>query len=421
MDFSKELKEELSWRGLLKEVANFDNLNNVIKSKSKFYVGVDPTAASLHIGHYVFIVVTKLIQDVTKMTPVFVIGGLTGQIGDPSGKNIERNLISEEIIKSNVKKISNQLKLLAKNIEIKDFEIFNNMDIYKNMSIVELFQKFGKVFNLNSMISKDMVKNRLDIGLSYTEFSYQVFQAIDFFTLFDKKNVRFQIGGSDQWGNIISGIELIRKLKGSDIQVSGLTINLLLDENNNKIGKTGGNAIWLDKNKFSSFAFYQYLLNISDLLAENLLPKLTLINKKDFESILIKFKRNPKEKILQKELARRLLLLIHGNKIFEEVKNISELLFKEDYKNISVNNFLEIEKFMGIYFPYEQISIMDYLLKYKLISSRREFREFVNLKAIRINGNIVENENRKINLDDLLHKKYLIINIGKKKKYLIKK
>ncbi|BDV02575.1 MAG: tyrosine--tRNA ligase 2 [Candidatus Hepatoplasma vulgare] len=421
MDFSEKIERELSWRGLYKESANFNSLNEIIKLKSKFYVGVDPTASSLHIGHYVFIVVSKLIYDITKMTPVFVIGGLTGQIGDPSGKQSERNLISEEIIKSNVKQISKQLSLLAKNIGIENFEIFNNMDVYKNMSIVKLFQKFGKLFNLKEMIAKDMVKNRLDNGLSYTEFSYQVFQAIDFLTLFEKKNVRFQIGGSDQWGNITSGIELIRKIKGVRSSVSGLTINLLLDENNNKIGKTGGNAIWLDKNRFSSFDFYQYLLNISDFLAENLLCKLTLIKKEDFNKIISESKKYPKKKLVQEKLAKKLLSMIHGENIFEEVKNVSKILFEEDYKNISFDDFLKIEKYIGISFKYENIGIMDFLLKHKMVFSRREFREFINLNAIRINGDIINDENRKIESTDFLHKKYIVINVGKKRKYLIKK
>ena len=197
----------LEWRGIIKDVINEEYLKEFsINEENSFYIGIDPTANSLHLGHYITIVLTKLIGQTLKIKPVYVIGGFTGQIGDPSGKSFEREILSKEVVEKNIVAIKKQIEILSKKIGIVDYTIFNNQDIYDELSITDLYKVFGKKFNLNQMLSKEMVKSRLDTGISYTEFSYQLFQAIDFYYLYKTKNVKLKIGGSDQWGNIFSGI-----------------------------------------------------------------------------------------------------------------------------------------------------------------------------------------------------------------------
>lgn len=420
-DLSNDLIEELSWRDILKDVAHEEKLNWILNNKdSKFYIGIDPTANSLHIGHYISIVVAKLINQIAKIEPVFVIGGLSGQIGDPSGKNIERQIINKDSIEANAKAITAQITNLAKNINISKFEIFNNIDIYKSLSIADFFQIYGKNFNLNSMLGKEMIKNRIKTGISYTEFSYQVFQAIDFLYLFREKNVRLQVGGSDQWGNIISGIDLIRKMEGIEKSVSGFTMNLLVDEQGNKIGKTGGNALWLDKRKTSPYQLYQYFINMSDELALDLIKKLTIITREELKELRKENAKQKQNRLIQKELAKRIIENVHSIEDYQKSLQLSEILFYSKYENLNKDHFIELEKFLPVY-DYKAINIDIFLLVNKILNSKREIREFYNSKAIRINGIPIDEIDQKLDTKDMFINKYLILNIGKKNKILIKK
>lgn len=412
----KDLINELEWRGLLNNVANEENLDDIINSKSSFYVGIDPTSDSLHIGHYMVISLAKIIASYN-MRPVFVIGGFTGSIGDPSGKNLEREVISEDVIDSNSKLLAKQITILVEKAGISDFKIWNNKDLYNKMSIIELFQKYGKHFNVNTMLSREIISKRIENGISFTEFSYQIFQAIDFLTLYKKENVRMQIAGSDQWGNIVSGMEIIRKLEGVEAKVSGITVNLITDKNGNKIGKSEGKPIWLNNKKTSEYSFFQYIFNLSDELSETLLKSLTNISKEDFEILIKKHKSNPKERVLQNDLAKRIMGLIYDENSFDNAKNTSSIVFNEEYSKLSNKEAIEI------FSDLKQIdyskNLIESILNNKILNSKREYRDLINVGAIKVNGISIKEEEIELTDKDYINNQFIIINIGKKNKYII--
>lgn len=417
-----KLFESVKWRGIIKDIINEEQINKIIKENDNhFYIGIDPTADSMHLGHYITIILSKLMNDLLKMTPIFVIGGFTGRIGDPSGKNSERELLDEAILKNNVKKIAIQIDKLAKRNGIENFKIINNEDIYKKISLIDFFIKYGKNFNINQMLAKESVKNRLESGISYTEFSYQIFQAIDFYNLYQEHNVKIQIGGSDQWGNIVSGIDLIKKLNNDKkLLIAGITINLLTDKNGNKIGKTQGKPIWLDQKKTSSYEIYQYFLNMDDKTAMDLIKKITLINEIEYNNLIKEHNKNKKQRKLQIEFARLIITSIHSKNNFDRSQEISKILFKNEFsklKNSEIENVFE----SFAKFNYSEETITNFILKNKLLKSKREIREFINSGSIKINNMQVDDENHFINSRYLIHHKYIILSIGKKNKYLIAK
>ena len=306
----KNLKKDLYWRGLLKDIANENSLVNIVEEEGSFYIGIDPTSDSIHVGHFMTLNLAKILNN-HGLKPILVLGGFTGMIGDPSGRNSERDIVSFQDIEKNSNMIEKQIIKLANKMGIVNFSTFNNIKIYESMSIIELYQKFGKLFNVNTMLSKESVKNRINNGISYTEFSYQMFQAIDFLYLYENKNAKLQLGGSDQWGNITAGTELIRKIHGNEVDVSGITINLLTDENGNKIGKTQGTPMWLDKTKTSSYELFQYFFNQSDITSSKLLVQLTNITEIEYNQIKKNHELSPKNRVLQNEVAKRFITIVH--------------------------------------------------------------------------------------------------------------
>lgn len=411
-------KKDLEWRGLLKDITNEKSLERIILNKGKFYIGIDPTADSIHLGHFLSLNLAKILNN-HGLQPIVVIGGFTGMIGDPSGRNSERDIIDRKTIKNNVIKIEKQIKdIFINKFKIRNIETYDNTKIYDSMSIIDLYQKYGKMFNMNKMLSKDSVKKRLETGISYTEFSYQMFQAIDFLKLFEEKDVRLQLGGSDQWGNITAGIDLIKKIKGSNEDLCGVTINLLVDENENKIGKTQGRPIWMDKQKTSPYEIYQYFINLNDELAEKLLKQITDISKDEFDKIIKRNNENKKEKIVHYELAKKFISMIHSEDEFNECVDLSKLLFEERYNDISKKNIKTLKMLHSI--KNKDMLLMDLLIEEGKVKSRREYREFLKNNSIRVNGIIVSDENLKLKnefiLDDIL-----FVNIGKKNKTIIHK
>ncbi len=415
MKFNK-LKDDLIWRGLLKDIANENSLKKIVEDEGFFYIGIDPTADSIHVGHFLSLNLAKLLNSYG-LKPILVLGGFTGMIGDPSGRNSEREVINRDKIIKNSEMIEKQLEELANKLEINNFEIFNNVDVYEKMSIVDLYQNYGKIFNLNTMLSKESVKNRIENGISYTEFSYQIFQAIDYLYLFETKNVRLQLGGSDQWGNIVSGIDLIKKIHGSDIDVSGVTINLLTDERGNKIGKTQGNPMWLNKNKTSVYSLFQYFINLTDETATKVLAQATDILENEYNKIISEHKINPHQKIIQKELAKRFISKIHSVKDYQRAIELSDLLFNEKYFEIKENQLNDLKTLPS--FQNKNIKLMDLLIEKNKIESRRSYRDFLKNNAIKINGKLINDENLILTDDFFIIDKVAFINIGKKNKYLI--
>ncbi len=416
----KNLKHELEWRGMLKDVANESALEKILDEGAAFYIGIDPTADSLHIGHYVSIIISTILSK-HGLKPIFVLGGFTGMIGDPSGKNAEREIIDKDLILNNVLKIKNLITHLAFKLEIHNFKIINNNDWYAPLLLVDYFQKYGKFFNVNTMINRDIVKNRLEKGISYTEFSYQVFQGIDFYKLYKEHNVKLQLGGSDQWGNIVSGIELIRKIEGPDVVVAGMTVKLLVDKNGNKIGKTNGNPIWIDNSKFSSYFLYQYLINLDDGTALNLLPKLTLITEEQFKEKIIEAKANPKLKLIHHELAKRLFDQLFTEKEYANALKISKLLFEEKYFELDKHSVHTIASAIELFKGNDlNETIINFFDRNKITESKREFREFLQAKALKINGEIVTSEKQKLTDFSPVHRRYFFAQVGKKRRILIR-
>ncbi len=422
--------KKFNWRGIFKDITSEEVLKGIIaredSKKVSFYVGIDPTGPELHLGHLLPFISVKLIQEEFNFKPIFIIGGFTGSIGDPSGKTRERVLLRENIIEENVINIEKRINYLCDKLNIKDYLIINNKTFYEGISIIDFYRDFGKHFNVNRMLAKDMVKKRLETtGISYTEFSYQLFQAIDFFFLNKKYNCKLQIGGSDQWGNILSGIELIGKTNSINNNVFGITTNLLVDESGKKIGKSEGQPLWVNEDLVPSYRFYQYFFNLSDVLAEDLLKKLTLIKEEEYLKIKILHQETPHQRFFQKELAKRFLDTFYNVNSYQNAVDISQWLFKREYEKLSLDDYKMLETqlpFFTISLDDEE-TIVEKLISLKIISSKREASEFINQKAMKINNEVIEEINfSKQNLKKLINNEssYFIVDYGKKKKYLFK-
>lgn len=402
------LFEDLKYRGLIKDISSPELEKKLNEEKLTFYIGTDPTADSMHIGHFSsFLIATRLARYGHK--PILLIGGATGLIGDPKPSK-ERQMITKEEVEKNVEGLTKQ----AKNIF--GFEVVNNYDWIKDINILDFLRDYGKYINVNYMLDKDIISRRLDSGITFCEFAYTLLQGLDFLHLNKSKGVTLQVAGSDQWGNITTGIELSRKR--DNIELYGMTMPLVLDSNGVKFGKTEGNALWLDKNKTSSYELYQYLINTDDACVIEYLKKLTFLSKEEIEDIEEKHNKEPHLRIAQQKLAEEVITFLHGTDEYNHALNISESLFKGNIKDLT---YKEIEiGFKGVpsFNIVEGIKLIDLLVDNNIASSRREAREFLNSNAISINGDIVNDENMIINSDIAIENKILVIKRGKKKYFL---
>ena len=294
--------EDLEWRGLIKDISSPEIKDKLNNEKLTFYIGTDPTADSMHIGHFSsFLIATRLAKYGHK--PILLVGGATGLIGDPK-PSAERQMITKEQVEKNVEGLTKQAK------EIFGFEVVNNYDWIKNINTIDFLRDYGKYINVNYMLDKDIIARRLETGITFCEFAYTILQGLDFLHLYHDKGCTLEVAGSDQWGNITTGIELARKK--DDIELYGLTMPLVLDSNGVKFGKTEGNALWLDKNKTSSYELYQYLINTDDVCVIDYLKKLTFLTKEEIEDIESKHKERPEERLAQKALAKEVITFLHG-------------------------------------------------------------------------------------------------------------
>ena len=375
------------------------------EEKLTFYIGTDPTADSMHIGHYSSFLISKRLAKYGHH-PLLLVGGATGRIGDPKPTS-EREMKTIEEINHNVECLAKQAK------EIFGFEIVNNYDWSKDINFMDFLRDYGKYFNINYMLDKDIIRRRLETGITYTEFSYMIMQAMDFLYLFEHKNCTLQVAGSDQWGNITAGVDLIKKKTGKEAY--GFTMPLVLDSNGNKFGKTEGNALWLDKEKTSPYGLYQYLINTDDSTVIDYLKKLTFLTKEEIESIAKEQEEHPETRIAQKELAKQIITDIHGESEYLHAKEVSECLFTGKVANLTDKEIATV--FKGVpTFAYQNIPLIELLVENKITSSKREAREFLKANAITVNGEVIQDEN--YILED---KKYNIIRRGKKKYFLIEK
>ncbi len=404
------LFEDLKWRGLIQDVSNEEIENKLNNEELTFYIGTDPTADSLHIGHYSSFLLAKRLKQAGHH-PIMLVGGATGLIGDPRGKG-ERTLESYEKIHDNYLKLKTQVE------KIFGCETVNNYDWIKDINVIEFLRDYGKHFTINYMLDKDKVRKQLDNGLSFTEFSYMILQALDYKHLYETRNVTLQVAGSDQWGNITSGIELIRRTLG--VEVYGMTMPLVLDEQGNKIGKSEGNAVWLDKEKTSPYFLYQYLLNTSDEVVIDHLKKLTLLSKEEIDKLEKSNQEEPHLRLAHKALAREVVRDVHGEEEYEKVLKISEALFSGDLKKLTKDELLDA--FNNI--PSNEVdgdkNIVDLLVETNICSSKREAREFVSNNSITINGEKVNDLEFIIRKENAIVDNFTIIRKGKKKYFVIK-
>ena len=401
--------EELQWRGLIKDISSPELEKKLNEGGLKFYIGADPTAESLHIGQFpTFLMIERLKR--AGHHPFILVGGATGRVGDPRGTG-EREKAEISVIEHNYEKIKKQMKKLFGD----EIQLVNNFDWFQHVNYIDFLRDVGKYINVTYMLNKDLVKRQLDIGISYAEFSYMLIQGYDFKELHDKYGINLQFGGSDQWGNLTTGIELIRKLNNEEVYA--FSMPLTLDSTGKKLGKSYGNALWLDEEKTSSYEMYQYILNFEDSMVEEYLKKFTFLSKEEIESIMTEHNQYSEKRIAQKRLAKEVLDFIHGEDAYEKAVKISESLFSGNIKELSAR---EIEDaFKGIEpFVAKEANLVDFLVEFGICSSKREAREFISNGSISVNGDKVTDLDFYITKSDSIEQKYVVIRRGKKKYFI---
>lgn len=404
------LFEELKWRGLIKDVAGED-LEKLLNGKPiTFYWGTDPTADSLHLGHYSSLVTAKRLAKAGHH-PILLVGGATGLIGDPR-PTAEREIISKEQLNKNLEGIKKQVS----DIFDGQAEVVNNYDWFKGYEFTDFLRDVGKYININYMLDKDIIRRRLETGITFAEFAYTLIQGYDFLWLYQNKNCVLQAEGSDQWGNITTGIDLIRKKLGKEAY--GFTMPLVLDKYGRKFGKSEGNALWLDRNKTSSYELYQYLINVDDEMVISYLKIFTFLSVEEINELEKSNKEHPELREAHKALARCIITDLHGDNAYKEAVKISESLFSGNIKNLSSKEIEMAFKGLDKITINEEMNIIEFLVSTGICSSKRESREFVNNNSISINGDKVNDLDFIINKDIAIDNKYVVVRRGKKKYFI---
>ena len=405
-----KLYEDLMYRGLIKDVAS-ENLQKVLDGEPiTFYWGTDPSADSLHIGHYSSLITAKRLANAGHH-PILLVGGATGLIGDPR-PTAEREIISIEAVQNNIEGIKKQINKIFDG----KAEVVNNYDWFKDMDLISFLRDTGKYININYMLDKDIIRRRLETGITFAEFTYTLMQGYDFLHLYETKNVTMQVEGSDQWGNITTGIDLINKKLGK--QVHAFTMPLILDTNGNKFGKSEGNALWLDKYKTSSYKLYQYLINSDDAKVEEYLKVYTFLTKDEIEDIMKKHNEKPEERIAQRTLTKEFITDLHGKEEYEKAEKISKALFTDEIYSLTKEDILGALEGVPTFKLNNEESILEILVNNSICSSRREAREFISAGAIKINNETVTDENSYIDSDKLIDNEILILKKGKKNYFI---
>jgi tyrosyl-tRNA synthetase len=417
--------EELKWRGLLHDMMpGTEELLN--KGSVSGYIGFDPTADSLHVGSLAQIMTLVRFQ-LAGHRPIALVGGATGMVGDPSGKSAERNLLDEEALQKNIVGIKAQLeKFLDFNKGNNSAELVNNLDWMKDYSFLHFIRDVGKFLTVSYMMAKDSVQNRLETGMSFTEFSYQLLQGFDFYHLYTTKNCQLQMGGSDQWGNITSGTELIRRKCGGEAYA--LTTQLIKKADGTKFGKSESGNIWLDKTKTSPYKFYQFWLNATDVDVKSYIRIFTLLSKEEIETLQAQHDLKPSDRILQKALAKDVTIRVHGEAEYEAAVKSSAILFNgtvSDLATLNEDTFLEL--FDGV--PQFQVSkteltigvsVIDLLVeKAAVLPSKSEARKLIQGGGISLNKEKVNDVQMYITLGLFINQKYLLVKKGKQHQYLL--
>lgn len=414
---SKALLEDLEWRGLIAQSTDRKELETALSKPISLYLGVDPTAPSMHLGNLVVFLVLRRFQ-LAGHRPIALVGGATGLVGDPSGKNDERTLNEEKLVADWVAKIRKQVeKILDFKDKSASAKLVNNLDWTKSVSALELLRDIGKHFSVNQMLAKDSVATRLSsTGISYTEFSYQVLQAFDYLELYRRDQCKLQIGGSDQWGNIVAGLDLIRKVEGGSAHA--LTVPLLAKSDGSKFGKTASGAIWLDENMTSAYEFFQFWLNSDDADMPKLLKVFSMKDRSEIERLIETLKVNPGAREAHRELAREMTTLIHGQQMAKSVEDAAKALFGQgeidqlDLKTLdsALSQLPRTTIKKGDPYP----SWVDLLAATGIVDSKSAARRIVKEGGGYLNNKKVESEDFTPSKNDLLHGKYLLLRKGKR-------
>ncbi len=402
------LTEDLTYRELIYALTDDELADKLNNTQMTFYLGADPTGDSLHVGHLLaYLVAKRLVAYGHK--PILLIGGATGLIGDPSGKSAERNLLTLEETQSNVESLKKQAQKL-----LPDATFVNNYDWIKDVNLIEFLRDTGKHINLNQMLAKESVRSRLESGISFTEFTYQIIQSVDFMELYKTKQCTLQIGGQEQWGNITAGLELIRKSMGFEHKAYGLVFPLITKKDGTKFGKTAEGAVWLDPKKTSPYAFYQYWLNLDDEESVTRLKQFTDFDKDKIESIAKDMKETPHLRHAQKALAEYITQLVHSQTGLEQAQRITEALFNQSIETLTAE---EIKiGFEGVKQAtvHEDPTLLEALIKTELAASKREARTLIKQNAISVNGEKVTDEHALLTKDAAYHQTFTVIRRGKK-------
>lgn len=406
-----KLFDELKWRGLVKDIAGSDIEDKLNNEQITFYWGTDPTADSLHLGHYSSLLTAKRLANAGHH-PILLVGGATGLIGDPR-PTAEREIIAKDTLNKNLEGIKKQVDRIFDGRAT----IVNNYDWMKDYNYLDFLRDVGKYINVNYMLAKDIINRRLETGITYAEFSYTLMQGYDFLHLYEKYNCVMQAEGSDQWGNITTGIDLIRKKTGKEAY--GFTMPLVLDAQGNKFGKSEGNALWLDINKTSSYELYQYLINTDDSMCESYLKIFTFLSPEEIMEVVKKHNEEPHLRLAQKTLAKEIITDLHGKEEYDKAVKISEALFSGNVKDIDTNLIGKVFKDVPNSDMKSDKNIVDLLVDTNICSSKREAREFITTGAISINGERITDLDTIITKDNSIDNKYIIVRRGKKKYYLV--
>ena len=402
--------EELKWRGLIKDTAGDDIEDKINNGEITFYLGTDPTADSLHLGHYSSFMTAKRLM-LMGHHPIILCGGATGRIGDPRPTS-ERQIMPIEELNKNVECLRKQIDKIFDG----KAQLVNNYDWFKGYEFLDFLRDVGKYVNVNYMLNKDIIQRRLDTGITYAELSYMLIQGYDFLNMYQKMNCTMQAAGSDQWGNITTGIDLIRKILGKEAY--GFTMPLILDSTGKKFGKSEGNALWLDEDKTSSYELYQYLINTDDSKVYEYLKVFTFLTPEEIDNIMDEHSKTPEKRIAQKKLAECVISDLHGEESYQNAVKISESLFNGDIKSFSKKDIEVAFKGLDVFNVETDLNIVDLLVNSGTCSSKREAREFVANGSITLNGEKVTDLDFVLTREKCIENTYIVIRRGKKKYFI---
>ncbi|KRL36991.1 tyrosine--tRNA ligase [Liquorilactobacillus uvarum] len=410
--------DELKWRGAVNQTSDEEGLKKLTEEKSiGIYCGVDPTGDSLHIGHLIPFIMLKRFQMAGHRAHI-LIGGGTGSIGDPSGKKAERVLQSMEQVHHNEQRLTDQMEHLFGRDNI---TIVNNHEWLSQIDLLSFLRDYGKLFNVNTMLNKEVVASRLEVGISFTEFTYQILQSIDFYHLYKYNDVQLQIGGGDQWGNITAGIDMIHKIEGNNAKAFALTIPLMLKADGTKFGKTEGGAIWLDPEKTTPYEFYQFWLNQDDRDVVKYLKYFTFLDHEEIDGLAEKVKNEPEKREAQKRLAEEVTSFVHGKDAVEQAEHISRALFSGEVKDLNAEEIEQGFKNMPtVETSIVKENIIEWLVNTKIEKSKRQAREDVTNGAIYINGDRIRDLNFEVDPAKAFEGRFVIARRGKKRYFLAK-